>query len=631
MASQTGSFKISVGVVNSEAISKLKAMNAELAKAQAPLKAYQRELKKFNDLSGKTGRQKELSNALSSLKGKFGGISSAIGGVIKPLAAVFGVGSIAGVVALERSFANWGNEIRNTSALLGITAEQATKLKNVGNLMGIGDQAAQMRSYQDTQTNIGAGADATGALADRILGINPNTDFEKASLEATKRVNALFKAGKINASAGRNLLKSAGLDESLFGQDPDRLAKSYKNAADAAKQMAPFVKKAGALRDKFAEAGTQVDVLKTRLAASLEPAIGPILQKFIDWSKDNKKVQETMDEITTAAKAVGEWVKNIDVKKLNEGFSTAKSVIESVIIAFGVLKAIQITSWVTSIVADLYKITAALKGVETASELAAGGAGLGALAAGAVAAGAAGYAGYKLYSTYKHDHSDAGIMENRQKMMKDPAYGGNRFGRLEQNQRAYDGIQYLKTKGYSDVQAAAVIGGFKQESGLNEKAIGDKGTAIGLMQAHEDRQKLIEGHFGKKLQDMSYHEQLDAADWELRNNESSAGNQLRKATDAKSATIAMLNYERPKEWNDSKKAGMADNSKELATRLSNTVEAEKIGGNSTQEVNHNISGNVGLHVTMDKKGNVTGAKITHNTTPINPNLIKVKQQTKSGV
>lgn len=68
MANQQGSFKINLGVVNDEAIKKLKELNSQLYKAQAPLKAYQRELKKFNDLSGRTANLKRLDALFSQIE-----------------------------------------------------------------------------------------------------------------------------------------------------------------------------------------------------------------------------------------------------------------------------------------------------------------------------------------------------------------------------------------------------------------------------------------------------------------------------------------------------------------------------------------------------------------------------------
>lgn len=626
MAEQ-GNFNINVGVIDSEAIAKLKDINKQLSDAQAPLRAYQRELKKFNDLSGRTARQKELQEALGSLKNKFGDIKNAVGMVAKPMLALFGVGSIAGVVGLSKSFADWGNEIRNTSALLGISTQQAIKLSQAGKLLGIGDQVKGLETYQDTQNQIAAGQNAKGQYADNILGITPKMDFQTAELTAVKKANELLKSGKANAAGLRDALKSAGLDANLLGQDPARLAKGFKMAAANAKEMAPYAKQAGKFRDTLAEAGGRIDVLKTKLMAALEPALGPIIQKFIDWSKDNKAVDETMNQIAEAAKQVGEWIKNIKIEDIKKDFQTLKDVAEGVAIAFVALKAISFTRWSVGLVSDITKVITSLTSLGKATGAAEAVAGGGTLATAAVVGGAAVAAGYGVYkgvSEVHHDFfTDKGVMEGRQAKMKDSMYGANRYGTLEKNQKQYEAMNYLvKKKGYTPEQAAATVAQARQEGGFNTQAIGDGGAAIGTFQWHGDRQKVIEKQFGKSIDKMSLEEQLDAYDWEMKNTEKAAGKELFGSKNLSQAVRGGLDYERPKEWLDAKKSGNLIGSKELNNRFAMSQSAlSAYTGKTLSPENSKIDLNIDL---------------THNPPKItqknsNPNIASVKTRTNGGI
>lgn len=622
-----GNFNIKVNVVDSDSIKKLKDINKQLSDAQAPLRAYERELKKFNNLSGITAKQKQLHQSLASLKVRLGDVKSAISTVAKPMAALFGVGSVAGVVTLTKSFADWGNEIRNTSALLSISTQQAIKLSQAGKLLGISDQLKGLETYQDTQNQIAAGQNAKGQYADSLLGINPKMDFQTAELTAVRKANELLKSGRANAAGLRDALKAAGMDADLLGQDPARLARGFKMAADNAKEMAPYVKQAGKFRDTLAEAGGRVDVLKTRLAASLAPAIDPIIQKFIDWSKDNKSVDDTMNQIADAAKKVGEWVKSIKVDDVKAGFHDLKLAAEGVAVAFIALKAISFTRWSVGLISDITNVISALNGLSKATGAAEAASSAGVLAPALAVGGAAVAAGYGVYkagSEIHHDFfTDKGILESRRAKMKDSMYGSNRYGTLEKNQKQYEAMDYLvKKKGYTPEQAAATVAQARQEGGFNTQAIGDGGAAVGTFQWHADRQAAIEKKFGKSITKMSLEEQLDAYDWEMRNTEKAAGNELFGSKNLSQAVRGGLDYERPKEWLDAKKSGNMLGSKELNNRFAMSRSAlQAYTGKPLSPENSKIDLNIDL---------------THNPPRItqknsNPNIASVKTRTNGGI
>lgn len=77
-------------------------------------------------------------------------------------------------------------------------------------------------------------------------------------------------------------------------------------------------------------------------------------------------------------------------------------------------------------------------------------------------------------------------------------------------------IDYLVNEKHWDAEhAAAAVGNWIQESGLNPQA-GAGSAHQGLLQWDAARQAEIERHFQKPLMSMSFREQMDAADWEMR-------------------------------------------------------------------------------------------------------------------
>ncbi|MFX7121298.1 phage tail tip lysozyme, partial [Acinetobacter baumannii] len=81
-------------------------------------------------------------------------------------------------------------------------------------------------------------------------------------------------------------------------------------------------------------------------------------------------------------------------------------------------------------------------------------------------------------------------------------------------------------------QAAGIVANLEAESGFKHTAIGDNGKAFGIGQWHPDRQAKFKQKFGKDIRQSSYQEQLAFVNWELNNNESSAGKKLRQSKSA---------------------------------------------------------------------------------------------------
>ena len=113
--------------------------------------------------------------------------------------------------------------------------------------------------------------------------------------------------------------------------------------------------------------------------------------------------------------------------------------------------------------------------------------------------------------------------------------------------RARWALNYLKSQGWTDAQAAGIVGNLMAESGqsLNPFAVGDGGAAFGIAQWHSDRQGQFRSVFGKDIKDASFEEQMAFVDWELKNSEKSAGDKLRATDDpAMAAAIIDQYYER---------------------------------------------------------------------------------------
>ena len=114
-----------------------------------------------------------------------------------------------------------------------------------------------------------------------------------------------------------------------------------------------------------------------------------------------------------------------------------------------------------------------------------------------------------------------------------------------QQERADEAMNYLMAKGYTKEQSAAIVGNFMQESGMNPNAYNAGEGAYGLAQWRGSRRTGLESFAASRGQSYSdFYTQLDYFDYESRNTEARAGNQIRSATTLNEALAGMRSYER---------------------------------------------------------------------------------------
>jgi len=117
------------------------------------------------------------------------------------------------------------------------------------------------------------------------------------------------------------------------------------------------------------------------------------------------------------------------------------------------------------------------------------------------------------------------------------------------SENAKKALAFFKSKGWTDEQAAAIVGNLQQESGgnLDPGAVGDGGKAMGIAQWHADRRALFKQATGKDFSQSAFEDQLAFVDWELHNTERAAGAALKNTKSLQEAAMVVdRQYERSK-------------------------------------------------------------------------------------
>jgi hypothetical protein len=143
-----------------------------------------------------------------------------------------------------------------------------------------------------------------------------------------------------------------------------------------------------------------------------------------------------------------------------------------------------------------------------------------------------------------------------------------------QKERAAQALAYFQTKeagGFTREQALGIVAQAGSESGFQAHGPrGDNGLAQGAFQWHPDRAAAIEAHFGKKVADMSWEEQMRAKAWELSGQgpEAAAGARLYGAQTAYAAGYSETVYDQRPFMKNLRGVGRGAYAEYLGTQLS---------------------------------------------------------------
>ncbi len=546
----------------------LERINSRLARMQLPARRTFGALQRFSQVTGLT----RLRGGLSSVAREGVSAFRAIGQIAPVLGTVTGATSVAGIYRLASAWAKWGTEIRTTSHAIGIAPERLAKLQNAARLSGGSGEAVTgaLQSLSQTQWEMAHGFapeaqatfqalfNGTGASIKQIEQMKPDELFDRLikRLRGIKNPAAqAIAAQKLFGGAAAGLLPILQQTEKEY-QANIRLAERYgvtnKKGADAAANLQRSI------------AG--VTLAGEGLAYSIAEALGPSIQKIIDWMAEwisqhremiALRLKHYFDEVANAVSRVVKWLQGGGWDKITSKLHSIvdtlggwKSVAAEAVIAVGALYAAPVLLGLASFALQVMAISKAFDAMKVSAEAANGAAGVsGKKGKGGILGKTARVAGYL---------GIAGIVADGVQQGADALGWQNRSARISAGidrklgtnlPYAYKAYKYFMSQGWSSAQAAGLVSNLDVESGFNFKDdTGDGGKAYGTAQWHAPRQAAFEKQFGHSIRNSTFDEQLQFAQWELTHTYKNAGNSLRNTnneTDA--ARVVSAFYEQPKD------------------------------------------------------------------------------------
>lgn len=348
-------------------------------------------------------------------------------------------------------------------------------------------------------------------------------------LARSKIISDIF---KVDPGRAQLVASQMGISEDQFNllkQGPTAVQAQVAAMEKLSAITAEDARQADELRKKWLSVERTFTLVGIKVVEALMPAFDTLIgyiQRMGDWivsHKDDianwvssavKAVQDFAAEANKAAEAVGGW--------------------KNVLIALAAIK-------VLGMISPLFQLAGALGSVGSALGVIGGG-------IGATALTVLGGLGALVYSS----NLNAGEGNTRITQPGD-VWDGDPVGKARQGASSgslADRQSYLasrlKAAGYTDAQAAGIIGSLMQESQLDPNAVNKTSGATGIAQWLGPRAKAFSSQFGHSLKESTFGEQVDFMLQELKTTEKVADKRIRMAkTASQAAEIHAREFERP--------------------------------------------------------------------------------------
>ncbi|MDB5822170.1 MAG: hypothetical protein JWR21_874 [Herminiimonas sp.] len=328
-------FKIIISAQD-KATASIKRINDSISKLTRPFEDVQKSMASV----GKELSRNPVVRGLRSVEKAAGSVASSIAKIAPPMAALVGVGTIAGIGMLVTEWGKLGFELSKTSSLLDVSASSLHTLRGAAQLAGVSSEelTGGLSGLQTTLQDARWGRNnAVAGLMSRLgMSFHQTANGSVDVIKSFEDIADAIAAQK-DVGAKHTLARSFGVEAELPYLMKSR--EERRKLREEAQRLNPFLdpKKAEAYAEQIFKMDLAMSGLKNTIGSSLIPVLQPLVQQFTEWVALNQK---------PIGENLGVWVKKMaDYFKSGEFDATLKKV-ESVgnalvVVAEGVLKAVE--------------------------------------------------------------------------------------------------------------------------------------------------------------------------------------------------------------------------------------------------------------------------------------------------
>jgi hypothetical protein len=252
-----------------------------------------------------------------------GHVAEQVSKIFAPLAAVIGVGSIAGVAALAIEWGKLAMNVTNAAASIGMSASQLMGLQGTARLAGVSSEelTSSLTSLGNTLEDARFGRNQGALMLMNRLGIglhrlkNGSVDTQRAMMDLA---TAMQRPGiKGNAQVQNLIANTFGVGAllPLLRKGPKAIAAYERQVRALGGEMSgPALEAASQFETHLLLLQTAVGGLKNSIGSALIPVLQPLVDQLTNWIAKNRELIAT--KVAEYAKQIAEWVKTIDFKRV---------------------------------------------------------------------------------------------------------------------------------------------------------------------------------------------------------------------------------------------------------------------------------------------------------------------------
>lgn len=306
-------FTLTISAVD-KATAVAKRVNDSIAKMTKPVNDVKASVAAF---SKETGLD-QLGKRFESVGKSAASVARGVASIAPPLAAIVGVGSIAGIAAFATSWGKAATEIANTSSVLGVSTTNLQRYRGAARVAGLSadTMTSSMQALGSAFEDASAGRNTFAQGVMNSMGITQHR-LKDGSIDVIRGINDVANAAKkfTNTEAQRKFLDIFGIGglqamirRGTIGQFVAQFDKLH--ATMSPEQIAQGEK----FNQSMIALDTSVDKLKNSIGASLAPAVGRAVDEFarladqygpkianwidhIDWDKTAKSIANVGDSL----------------------------------------------------------------------------------------------------------------------------------------------------------------------------------------------------------------------------------------------------------------------------------------------------------------------------------------------
>ena len=304
--------KIVVSAIDSASATMLR-IRANMRAMTQPMRDIKSSMGRFADASG----MKQIGRDMSKVARGARSVAKGVRSILSPMTAFLGVGTIAGIAEMSKSWANLGWNIQRTATTLGMAPGQLQALRGAAKLAGLSsdDMTSSLHSLGNVMYGAKWGGDTQTRAAMNALGMHFRMT-KKGGIDTAQTLMDVSKAVRHysgNAQLQEKIAHQFGVESMLplLRQGPEAIKKFEVEAKRLGYVLGgDALNKSKALGKSFAEMSLSLSGLRNRIAASLFPTLGPLVNKLTDWIAANRvligqRVAEWVAKIV-------QWVRSVD-------------------------------------------------------------------------------------------------------------------------------------------------------------------------------------------------------------------------------------------------------------------------------------------------------------------------------